>query len=100
MSKPAISLSAAAPPSALTIAVSETGEIAFLWNDDLADLMELGSGAITRASHVEPAGTQWLADLSPVGGPTLGPFALRSHALIAEAAWLEDNEFGRRGKPS
>ncbi|EMB17938.1 hypothetical protein RE6C_01332 [Rhodopirellula europaea 6C] len=31
---------------------------------------------------------QWTADLSPVGGPVLGPFALRSEAIEAEIEWL------------
>jgi hypothetical protein len=53
------------------------------------DLRQLGSLLISRASHVEPNATgQWLADLSPVGGPQLGPFATRSQALAAEEAWL------------
>ncbi|WP_242687916.1 hypothetical protein [Alienimonas californiensis] len=44
---------------------------------------------MTRASHVEPAdGGVWTADLSPSGGPVLGPFPLRSEALTAEADWL------------
>jgi hypothetical protein len=55
-------------------------------------LGELGGLAIQRASHVEPdAQGQWLADLSPIGGPTLGPFATRSEALAAEEAWLVEN---------
>ena len=33
----------------------------------------------------------WLADLSPVNGPVLGPFDRRSEALAAELAWLEAN---------
>ena len=36
---------------------------------------KLGTLAIKRASHVEPDGLgRWHADLSPVGGPFLGPF--------------------------
>jgi hypothetical protein len=54
------------------------------------DLAAMGRPVITRASHVEPdASGRWLADLSPVGGPLLGPFARRSEALAAESAWLE-----------
>lgn len=50
----------------------------------------LGKPSIRRASHVEPtADGGWEADLSPVGGPRLGPFAQRSDALAAELAWLE-----------
>ena len=50
------------------------------------------SGRIFRASHVEPSPSGgWFADLSPVNGPLLGPFTLRSDALTAEVAWLEKN---------
>lgn len=54
------------------------------------DLASIGLLDIRRASHVEPdeAG-RWWADLSPVGGPKLGPFAARSGALAAERRWLD-----------
>lgn len=56
------------------------------------DLASLGAVSIRRASHVEPDESgQWWADLGPVGGPRLGPFALRSAALDAERLWLEDH---------
>jgi hypothetical protein len=56
------------------------------------DLATLGSLSIERASHVEPTPSgQWLADLSPVRGPVLGPFSQRSQALAAEAAWLHSH---------
>jgi hypothetical protein len=62
------------------------------------NLAALGSPAIFRASHVEPDQQgRWWADLSPVGGPTLGPFAVRSAALAAEHSWLETNWLGRTG---
>ena len=86
--------------SALIISVSEGGEVRFLWNDDLAPLLELGEGRIVRASHVEPSGTMWSADLSPVEGPILGPFPLRQGALDAERNWLEKNEFGKTTQQS
>ena len=55
------------------------------------DLAGLGQLRIRRASHVEPDEQgRWWADLSPVDGPRLGPFALRSQALTAEAKWLAD----------
>lgn len=57
--------------------------------DEAIDLAALGSLEIRRASHVEPdAAGQWTADLSPVDGPVLGPFAHRTEALAAEQAWL------------
>lgn len=58
--------------------------------DEAIDLSQLGTLSIARGSHVEPdASGHWLADLSPVSGPCLGPFKLRSDALAAEHAWLE-----------
>src|SRR2546425_124186 len=54
------------------------------------ELAALGHVAIRRASHVEPGSDgHWRADLTPVSGPTLGPFTQRSAALAAESAWLE-----------
>jgi hypothetical protein len=58
--------------------------------DETIPLAELGRIKIRRGSHVEPmSGGRWVANLSPVGGPTLGPFAFRSQALAAERRWLE-----------
>ena len=67
---------------------------------EVLDLAGLGSLVISRASHVEPdeAGLWW-ADLSPVDGPALGPFPLRSEALVAESTWL-DNRLCTAGLPS
>ncbi len=57
---------------------------------EAVDLAALGRLAIARASRVEPdAEGRWTADLSPCGGPALGPFAARGEALAAEIAWLE-----------
>jgi hypothetical protein len=57
--------------------------------DELLDLRGLGEVTITRGSHVEPDEQgDWFADLSPVQGPKLGPFARRSDALAAERRWL------------
>jgi hypothetical protein len=57
--------------------------------DEALDLTQLGAAQITRASHVEPNDDgRWFADLSPLGGPRLGPFMRRSEALDAEVAWL------------
>jgi hypothetical protein len=59
------------------------------------DLAALGELSIRRASRVEPdgAGRRW-ADLSPSGGPRLGPFRLRSEALRAEENWLDEHLLG------
>lgn len=54
------------------------------------ELSGLGRLEHRRASHVEPVGHgHWIADLSPVGGPALGPFVRRSEALAEEGRWLE-----------
>ncbi len=56
------------------------------------ELHKLGSIDIRRGSHVEPtADGRWMADLSPVDGPMLGPFDIRSEALDAELQWLNDH---------
>lgn len=58
--------------------------------DESLDLRLLGDVDIRRASHVEPTTYgHWTADLSPLGGPILGPFPTRSQALAAEVAWLD-----------
>ena len=75
----------------MDLIVAPSGCIRHIYNDHL-DLSQLGQVAITRASHVEPDSSgQWRADLSPVGGPILGPFTKRAAALAAEVEWLEQN---------
>jgi hypothetical protein len=73
------------------IVITPGAELRCLY-DEAIDLHALGSVTISRGSHVEPndAG-QWVAELSPVQGPLLGPFDLRSEALAAEREWLEAN---------
>ena len=59
---------------------------------EVIDLAALGSLTIARGSHVEPTEDgHWTADLSPAGGPVLGPFDRRSDALTAELNWLESH---------
>ena len=81
--------------SELHVTVKPDGTIAAIHDDVLADLYEEGKTEVKRASHVEPVdgGEQvnWVADMSPVGGPKLGPYRLRSEALGAEKTWLESN---------
>ncbi|ELP35903.1 hypothetical protein [Rhodopirellula baltica] len=70
------------------IVVGRRGELRMIY-DESFDLQQLGHVHIERGSHVEPTmNGQWTADLSPVGGPVLGPFALRSEAIEAEIEWL------------
>ena len=68
--------------------------------DEGVDLRALGQVHIARASHVEPDDRgQWFLDLSPVLGPILGPFSLRSEALAAERRWLDDYWLTGSGSP-
>lgn len=75
----------------MQLVIDPFGGIRCLYDETLP-LAELGRLTISRGSHVEPdAAGHWLADLAPVGGPRLGPFATRSAALDAEREWLEQN---------
>ena len=59
---------------------------------DTLPLVTIGKLRIERASNVEPNDKgEWIADLSPVSGPTLGPFSKRTDAIAAEVQWLRDN---------
>ena len=72
----------------MDLIVSPDGTIRAVYAEAI-DLGVPGHLVISRASHVEPDDSgRWLADLTPVAGPVLGPFDLRSEALEAELAWL------------
>ena len=74
----------------MNLIVRPNGRVSCVYNEAF-DLSALGNLDIRRASHVEPDGTgRWMADLSPVAGPKLGPFTQRSQALAAEQAWLSE----------
>jgi hypothetical protein len=72
----------------MLLVIDPAGELRCLY-DEAIDLAALGRLVIARAAHVEPdANGRWYADMSPSGGPRLGPFDVRSAALAAEADWL------------
>ena len=75
----------------MELIVAAGGTIRAIYAEEI-DLCILGHPVIVRASHVEPdeAG-RWIADLTPVNGPILGPFDRRGDALAAEQSWLESN---------
>ena len=72
----------------MDLVIDPVGTVRYLYSEAIA-LNSLGDLDIRRASHVEPdAKGQWLADLTPVKGPVLGPFDRRTQALAAESEWL------------
>jgi len=74
----------------MQLVIKPDGLVMCLYGEEL-DLKQIGALTIHRGSHVEPdKASQWHADMSPVGGPCLGPFASRSDALLAERQWLEN----------
>jgi len=76
---------------AMQLVIKSGGVVRCVYGEEI-DLTALGSPVISRASHVEPnQHGSWWADMGPVSGPRLGPYNLRSEALVAEAAWLEAN---------
>jgi hypothetical protein len=74
----------------MQLLIDPRGQVRCLYGEAI-DLNSLGALSVRRASFVEPDGNAWYADLSPVGGPLLGPYPLRSQALQAEALWLEQH---------
>ena len=75
----------------MQLVIDRAGTVRCIYAESI-ELSRLGDLSIRRASHVEPDGHGcWFADLSPVGGPILGPFDYRGSALAAEHRWLETN---------
>ena len=79
----------------MELLISQSGDVRCIYAETIP-LNELGDVTIERGSHVEPTSDgQWTADLSPVGGPLLGPFENRSAALYAEHTWLTEHWLNR-----
>ena len=75
----------------MELRIATSGTVRCIYTESL-NLASLGSLQVERASHVEPTDDgSWTADMSPVDGPLLGPFAMRSAALEAERTWLLDH---------
>ncbi len=73
------------------LVVTAAGNVRAIYSERI-DLAQLGKVSIRRGSLVEPADDgRWTADMSPCGGPLLGPFAVRSEAIEAEIAWLAEH---------
>ena len=81
----------------MQLVIEPGGVVRCVYGEDI-DLAALGNPAIVRASHVEPDQYgHWWADLSPIHGPSLGPFTRHSEALAAEHTWLETKWLDRTG---
>lgn len=78
------------------IIVDSNGTVRAIFNDDLFSALSADAERVEtrRASHVEPipGGPWWRADMSPVGGPVLGPYATRWFALKREVEWLRAHD--------
>lgn len=84
----------------MELLIEPTGNVRCVYDDSLP-LQTIGVLTIRRGSHVEPTDRgEWTADLSPVGGPLLGPFDTRSAALAAERSWLDRNWLTAASGPS
>ena len=74
----------------MDLIIDSDGTIRCLYGEAI-DLRLLGKAVVRRASHVEPDEQgRWWGDMSPVGGPRLGPFTRRSEAIEQERLWLDD----------
>ena len=81
----------------MQLIIDSTGDVRCVY-DEALPLADFGRLTIQRGSHVEPTDAGlWTADLSPVDGPQLGPFATRSAALASEREWLEVHWLGHGG---
>jgi hypothetical protein len=69
--------------------VIKAGTITAIYDDALTALFDGADVDIRRATRVEPDGKNWIADLSPVGGPVLRGFTTRKAALAAEVRYLD-----------
>ena len=59
----------------MQLVITPGGTVRCVYGEEI-DLHTLGQVTITRGSHVEADDQgHWWADLSPVTGPRLGPFA-------------------------
>jgi hypothetical protein len=75
----------------MELVVEQGGKVLCIYEETI-DLHAIGIPSIKRASHVEPnSAGRWIADLTPVNGPTIGPFDKRTDALAAEVQWLREN---------
>jgi hypothetical protein len=72
-----------------SINIAPDGTVRFIYDESLKRVIEAGVSTIQRASFLtQQTDGQWLANLEPVKGPILGPFATRDLAIEAERDWI------------
>ena len=70
------------------LVVERNGNVRLIY-DETINLHCLGDPIVRRASYVEPVERGgWIADLSLMNGPILGPFKMRGEAIEKEVRWL------------
>ena len=75
----------------LTLSIGADAKLRFIYDDAARFLLDQGEATVRRASHVEPDGTNWKVDLTPMNGPVLCGFRYRQTALDFEMDWLKKN---------
>ncbi len=66
------------------------GNVRMIYSE-LIEPHAFGEPRIERVSFAEPDQNGfWWATLTPVNGPRLGPYLMRSKAVEAEIAWLKE----------
>ena len=72
----------------MDMVVERNGNIRMIY-DEAINVRHIGELSVRRVSQVEPVEYGlWIADLSLLNGPILGPFEARSEAIEREIDWL------------
>jgi hypothetical protein len=76
-----------------TIVTGPTGTFIEVYSDDLPNLKTEWDVKIKRAIYVDVCEGGWVADMSILNGPQLGPYRSRQDALDAEVDWIDEMYF-------
>ena len=77
-------------PTRHSINIAKDGTLRFIYDETLSPLLTTGPATVQRASFLtEQENGEWMGNLAPVQGPTIGPFPTRALAIQAEREWIE-----------
>ena len=77
-------------PTRHSINIAKDGTLRFIYDETLSPLLTTGAANVQRASFLsEQENGEWMGNLAPVQGPTIGPFPTRALAIQAEREWIE-----------